>query len=757
MNQMLNLGEKKETSGEYTLGQFLETIFGRKTKGYILVRFLSKGISIQQSFYENDTDIINDKKKIDTSNMFYNIHYGVCPHSEKNGEKKSVNEVLCLWADLDKKDFGGNKEEAFTRIQKIPIPTTICIDTGNGYHVYWKLKEPIKIENVGDIKKIESYNKGIGKIIGGDPNAYELSKCLRLPDTINVKDPANPIPVRIMWIKPEIQYDLSAFDEFKEKNSTTSFSSMNNGKKHPQEKIKDIIENCLFIRWTKEHQSEVSEPLWFAMVSNVMCLENGNNIVHEFSNQHPNYNFNETERKIKYALEFGKPHTCGNIQQQGFNCNGCSHKGKIKTPASLTNKNSFSPKVYSNEDEIPTQKYEYEKITIDREYIPQDGFLGYYMKYATPLTDSPDEYHISCAITCVASILGNSVFFQFGNQRVYPNLFMLLLGRSGFLRKSTAINIIRNIIVEVNCQKLILPDEITPESFIETLAVTPAGLFCLYEFGSFLKKTQRSYMHGFKATLTELYDCPEVFRRMRKEKKEVVVFEIKRPCISILSASTIEWFISSLTDDDAFGGFLQRFLFCPVEKRTKPKMIFPEQPDELLKKYIKQELTRISKLTGEYTLSGGAKILYEEWSQDNDEELSKTHLTHILESFFSRLDIIGLKLAMIIQASTDNSKIISQDSMARALGFTDYYKKAIIFLLENELTFSSETKKKKKVVNILKNNNGKLAHSILLKNSHFSAWELRGVVETLTEEGTIEEVYVDGGNKRRKMYVLCSQ
>jgi hypothetical protein len=65
-----------------------------------------------------------------------NVFFGACPRFTKDGTKAGVKTVTCLWADLDGKDYEGGKEEALRVLMAFPIPPTVIIDSGNGYHAY---------------------------------------------------------------------------------------------------------------------------------------------------------------------------------------------------------------------------------------------------------------------------------------------------------------------------------------------------------------------------------------------------------------------------------------------------------------------------------------------------------------------------------------------------------------------------------------------------------------------------------------------
>ena len=82
----------------------------------------------------------------------------------------------------------------------------MVVESVNGYHVYYKLKEP---SSKKDIPAIEKINQALAHILTGDKNATDASRILRVPDTQNIKyDPARPVKCVHLLDK---DYDLDEY------------------------------------------------------------------------------------------------------------------------------------------------------------------------------------------------------------------------------------------------------------------------------------------------------------------------------------------------------------------------------------------------------------------------------------------------------------------------------------------------------------------------------------------------------------------
>ncbi len=101
--------------------------------------------------------------------------------------------------------------------------------------------------------------------------------------------------------------------------------------------IQPIEDQCAFIRHCHENAETLSEPYWFAMMSNLSLCQDGERLAHEWSSPYPNYNPDETRRKYEKAVESNMPHTCEYIYETlGFaGCETCAHRGKITSPIQL--------------------------------------------------------------------------------------------------------------------------------------------------------------------------------------------------------------------------------------------------------------------------------------------------------------------------------------------------------------------------------------------------------------------------------------
>jgi hypothetical protein len=191
--------------------QFLNVLFPDLNGGYIELRSFYRKTEPRAKFYSSKNDVLAEWSAIEGDAKTRDIYFGVCPRSIKEGNKKAVKFVFCLWADLDGKDFARGKDEALKRVREFHFIPSIIVDSGHGYHCYWLLKEGVLIETQQDVERVEASLKALACALNADVSCAELARVLRLPGTFNYKE----VPVcsiSIVELDQCRQYNLSDFD-----------------------------------------------------------------------------------------------------------------------------------------------------------------------------------------------------------------------------------------------------------------------------------------------------------------------------------------------------------------------------------------------------------------------------------------------------------------------------------------------------------------------------------------------------------------
>jgi hypothetical protein len=165
--------------------EFLEFI--QPDVGFTEVRAIMAG-KVQQHFTESRQDATD--VAMARSENGWDAYYGVLPRARASGTADDVwSTADVLWADMDAKDR--NKAAALQQLIDYEITPSVIVDSGHGYHAYWKLTLPIPTLRACHIMK------GLALHLDGD-HVYDPPRILRVPGTTNWKDPGAAVTVRVL-------------------------------------------------------------------------------------------------------------------------------------------------------------------------------------------------------------------------------------------------------------------------------------------------------------------------------------------------------------------------------------------------------------------------------------------------------------------------------------------------------------------------------------------------------------------------------
>lgn len=146
---------------------------------------------ITWKLFSNIEEVVNFTTLMDNKER-YHVYFR-CPELKPSASSGTEKDIAChpfLYTDIDTsiKDKNGNviekrsKEDLLKRIKKSPLSPTIIVDSGNGYHVYWKLALPLY-----EMERVKFLLSSIQEYLGGDPRAKLTTQLLRVPNTHNRK------------------------------------------------------------------------------------------------------------------------------------------------------------------------------------------------------------------------------------------------------------------------------------------------------------------------------------------------------------------------------------------------------------------------------------------------------------------------------------------------------------------------------------------------------------------------------------------
>jgi hypothetical protein len=205
----------KAKSDRQEAAEFLAALFGRyfqDNDGWVELRFLppDKVGPVDRAWSRQGKLDDEGWAELQRRNRDKHVIFGVNPRTIQKGCAVDIESVVCLWVDVDGKEAGG-KEGALKRVQEFPVQPSILIDSGHGYHCYWLLEKPL--QDITEDKRLEVREILSGLIAGmkADRARTDLSSCLRLPGTMNIKPDEEPVRCSLVYCRPEMTFSLSDF------------------------------------------------------------------------------------------------------------------------------------------------------------------------------------------------------------------------------------------------------------------------------------------------------------------------------------------------------------------------------------------------------------------------------------------------------------------------------------------------------------------------------------------------------------------
>jgi len=362
--------------------------------------------------------------------------------------------------------------------------------------------------------------------------------------------------------------------------------------------------------------------------------------------------------------------------------------------------------------------------------------LADFVSFAETLTDAPRVFHLFAGLSALAGCVRRRAWVQgFGGRPLYPNLWAVLLAPSSVYRKTTALNIARDLMEDSAVP--ILPEDFSREMLVEVLAATPQGSFVWSEFGSAIAQFDREYMSGIKDMLADMYDCPASYSRKLKSGS----FDVENPCISILGATNIDWMVDKQnTKNDLRGGFLARCLFVPYHSKDF-EMETPGVVDMAWRGRLTGFLRDVQDLHPvEFSISE-LSGLRRQLKDELDEEAKKSEYLIELSAAFTRYQAVALKLATLYAISLGEwGGEIPLEAMECAVNAIRLLKTSILDILGN-VPMNRDDKILIEVMNKMQQIHATGAIWIpfrdLLRYTHRKKGELLPVLDSLVEMGKI--------------------
>lgn len=315
---------------------------------------------------------------------------------------------------------------------------------------------------------------------------------------------------------------------------------------------------------------------------------------------------------------------------------------------------------------------------------PQDSvhdFLNTYRAY-TSSAFVPRLYSAWAGIMAISSILSHQVWITRDFYRIYPNLYVMMIGKPG-TGKGTSAYILKEILNAASFSKY-APDRTTKEKFLLDLEqgfefshTSSAGtdgtldsyfssageseprlcsdvLILAEEFNDFMGSDNIDFI----TLLTALWSYSGTYRQRIKTGRSVA---IPRPCINLFGGNTHEGFAMAFPSKLLGQGFLARFILVYGSISGTEEIAFPKSPRVGGAGLLGGKLLEIQRdLTGEIPFSQSGRVGAEQVIR-----YYKGPEDGRFENYRTRRFVQFLKLCICFAASS-GEKEVSERTVVRA-------------------------------------------------------------------------------------------
>lgn len=281
---------------------------------------------------------------------------------------------------------------------------------------------------------------------------------------------------------------------------------------------------------------------------------------------------------------------------------------------------------------------------------PPDSILQLWLDYQRTQTESADSYIVGACLPVMAAALARRVWFPWGDDRTYPNLFGILAGNPGD-RKSSAIKAAERLARIILPADAFLPKYFSPEAMFDAYLDRPDKILVVDEGNTILTDWQQASNGERVATrFLELYDCcplAESFRRNRSQDNPEAARSVPETSTSVCLGATFN--IAAFQGQAVRAGMARRFLYYAADGHGR-LIVSPPATDGKPLASLAKKFSRLTEVEGPMFFSHAAEARWGNFQHDNRRRLRAADTS--AESAVHRLNsepMHVLKIAMIFQ------------------------------------------------------------------------------------------------------------
>lgn len=726
-----------------TVQEFFEFLF-EDNEGYLCIVEIDRKNSakqnktVRQHFYEYPQELDTVITFVDANKTKVDLYFAPFLLDKAKRKKEFISDTPVVWADGDLCPIDK------LLVQPSAIVRSSKVDEEEKFHFYWKFDE-LQPSAIG-----ESLSKRIAYAHaddGMDRSGWDLTQLLRVPSTYNHKyTPAKQVSPAL--IDENALYSPDYFDQhYDEVETDTSFISVEEADL-PDESAKELLTKYKSVLSPRAVDLFVEVPLvnWSAAMYELQCtlFEGGLSTEEVFV-------IAQEAACNKYARDKRpESHLWKEVQKVGAQV-AAKQEGPPDIDDDVTNMVEKPPELLTEE----------QRALVREDYT----FIEDYTNWAKGLGDAAPQYHPVGAFVILSSLMCGTVRIPTSFGTMIPNLWFMILADTTLTRKSTAMDIAMDLLLEIDDDAMLATDG-SIEGLLTAMGTRSGrpSVFLRDEITGLIDAiSKKEYMAGMMEMLTKMYDGRPMKRILRRE-----TIQVNDPRLVFFSGGIRNKMMEILTHQHISSGFLPRFIFVTAESDiTKLKPIGPpttagDTQREQLLEYLEQVFQRYNALPVRKPSSN--KVVFpKQWPVELTEDawyMYNSFEVKLLDSAMNSIDPSvmtpmldriaksGLKAAALIAASRLPEERIVVDTldMLHAFYYVEQWVKHTVYIVNN-IGKSQDERLIQKLLSTVQSNPGILRSDIMRRN-YMSARDADQLFLTMEQRGLIRREKKGGRGER---------
>lgn len=379
-------------------------------------------------------------------------------------------------------------------------------------------------------------------------------------------------------------------------------------------------------------------------------------------------------------------------------------------------------------------------IEINKEDL--NDFYRAFLETYENTTDAPLDYLLTALLPAIGGLISLKRWIQWGNKKIYPNIWIMLVGASTNMRKSTSLNIGLNfnytLNEEDNSRNFILPNDGSFIAFLNVLKDEKQGVLKHSEVESLLKNMSKGYNNNMKSLFTDFFDVPSQHKVSFKKDELLVV----RPIFSLSTATTLNWLKKNITKNDSESGFLARFIYCYKTSKEKSIPIPKAPPKENIEK-LKEIITKLSNLPEkEIQIDDSFKKVFEEYYCEIDKLINSECLNDSKKAFIGRLQTDYFLKLTILECVLTGKDTASSVEALRVKELITYFIYQAFMIVDCIMKTDTRKNEEKILTFIGKKQKVSLTDIHKLFSNNLYSGKLKSIISSLISVGLVNETKV---------------